>query len=119
MPVTVPEQMEVQGAESTQVKEGYSDSQLLDSVKLWMREAIPVDPHVVQGLKPLTPTFRMLSPQEGFEPISPASNPRYGGMPADIDNLAELQEAAGMWKHLFSLCHILLQCDPTLVRIYC
>ena len=61
-----------------------------------MREAIPVDPHVVQGLKPLTPTFRMLSPQEGFEPISPASTPRYGGMPINIDNLAELPEAIGM-----------------------
>ena len=34
VPVTVPEQMEVEGAQSTQVEEGYSDSQLLDSVKL-------------------------------------------------------------------------------------
>ena len=60
-----------------------------------MQDAIPVDPHVVQGLKPLTPTFCTPSPHEGFEPISPATTPKYGGMPVDADNLEELQEAVG------------------------
>ena len=74
---------------------GYSDSQLSDSVKRWMKDSVLVDPHVVQGLKPMTPTFCTPSPHEGFEPISPYTTPKYGGMPVDVDNLEELQEAAG------------------------
>ena len=60
-----------------------------------------VDPLVVQGLeKPITPTFCTPSPSEGFQPISPATTPKYGGIPADADNLEELQEAAGVIYNL-------------------
>ena len=84
---------------------GYSPSQLSDSVKNWLDKGQMVDPLVVQGLKPPpdsrppTPAFRSPRPGELFEPISPATpqqSPRYGGIPVEAENLAEMQEAAGV-----------------------
>ena len=81
---------------------GVSPSQLSDSVQCWMMEGKPVDPLVVQGVKPPTPSF--CSPQYGksFESISPADTPkhtpRYGGIPSGLEpeRPAQLQEAVGM-----------------------
>ena len=81
-----PEEMEAEEDEAG----GYLGSQLSDSVRRWMQDTIPVYPHVVQGLKPITPTFHTPSPHEGFKPISAAATPKYGEMPADADNLEEL-----------------------------
>ena len=81
---------------------GVSPSQLSDLVRRWFTEGRPVNPLVVQGERPLTPSFR--SPRQGeiFEPISPVTlprrTPRYGGMPVGMepDRVAQFQEASGM-----------------------
>ena len=75
--------------EDTEDFGGVSPSQLSDSVKRWFTEGRPVNPLVVQGERPPTPSLR--SPREGemYEPISPATTPRrtprYGGMVVGLD----------------------------------